>query len=213
TFECVDEGGAWVAIAPADPRTSIQLYDVERTLVPPATAYAPMLRLWPDRQPTDACWSFVERPVTEVPPFQRRLQREAKPADRERYVTRSIRYSYTILRRDGHRRFDVRGDPARFIPLGDVGRAIGDRVDVITVKLSGDLAPPQGNSLVRVGDGSQRDDCFAVCVRPTALNRGLIEAPYGSIMTIDGALVLWNDDESAINLVIDEESIVERRSG
>lgn len=211
TMDHLDAKGAWVAVAPADPRTSVQLYEIERSLVPPATAYAPMLRLWPNRQPRDDCWSFVERPI-DPPQFQVALRREAEPAQRERYATDAARYAYTILRRDGLRRFDLGADPSRFMPLGDIERAIGERVDVIAVKLSHDLAQEDGNPLVRIGDGSQSVDCFAVCVNSTALNRELLDAPYGAVVTLEGALVLWNDDEAAINLVADEQTIVERRS-
>lgn len=210
TFELVGQTGSWVALAPADPRTSTQLFSIERSLVPPATAYAPMLRLWSGREPHDKAWSFVEHSPIEPPSFQRALQAPAPEGERDQYATRSIRYAYTILRRDDTRRYTVRGDPDRYRPLGDIEAAIGNRVDCISVKLSADLSEGDGNPLIRLGDGSQQVDCFGVCVRQTMLNEALIEAPYGAIVSIQQCLVLWNDDEAAINLVIDDETVVDQ---
>ncbi|MFP4590717.1 MAG: methyltransferase domain-containing protein [Halobacteriales archaeon] len=209
TFEAVASDGTWVAIAPADPRTSTQLYDVARSLEPPATVYAPDLRLWEGRRPTDEHWAFIEGPRLEVPPFQRRLGAAVPADERGAFRNVAVRFSYAVLRRDGVRRFDVRGDPRRHVPLATAAEAVGSRVNLLAVKLTRDLADGE-NALFRLGDGSQSAPWFASLVRPTPTNRALLEAPHGAVLAFERALVLWNADEGAYNAVVDDDVRVTR---
>lgn len=205
-LDAVAADGTWLAIAPADRRTSLQLRTVERALEDEAAVFSPTIRLWPHRRPTDDCWSFVDHPSLAVPRFQERLA-SAADTDAGAYVNASIRFSYSIMRPDGTRRFDVTATEAEVLPLERTPDAIGERVDAMVVKLSGDLA--DGTTPVyRVGDGSQTEPCFAVHVAPTVLNEALDSAPYGAVLRMERALVLWNDDEHAINLVVDDEATV-----
>lgn len=208
TLDRLAADGAWIAIAPADPRTSRQLAGVERELVPPATVFAPALRLWPDREPTDEHWSFVEAPPLETPPFQRRLVASVPEEERERYVNADVRFSYTVLRRDGRRRVAIRGDRDEQVPLEEAADAVGSRPTLLVVKLSGDIADGD-NRLFRVGDGSQHHPWFASQVVDTALNRALSAAPHGAVLSIARGLVLWNDDEAAYHVVVDDETAVD----
>lgn len=201
-LEHVAPDGSWLAIAPADARTSTQLRDIERELEGDAGIFAPTLRLWPDRRPSDTCWSFIEQPPLAVPRVQRRLAAGADDGDA--IINSAVRYSYSVLRPDGARRYDVTASGASVLPLADVADAVGERVDAIAVKLSGDLAD-DGNAVYRIGDGSQSVPCFAVLVAPSVLNRPLETAPYGAVVHLHNALVLWNDDEGAANLVVDDE--------
>ncbi len=208
TFATVEESGSWIAIAPADPRTSIQLHDVARTLVPPGTVYSPTLWLWSDHQPSDDLWSFTEQPIP-PPSVQRQLADEADAADREQYLTTDSRYSYAILRRDDTRRYEVRARSDTYRPLASIPETIGERLNVCVTKLSHDLGTG-ANALYRLGDGSQTVACFGALAQESSLNRPIATAPYGAVLSIERALVLWNDDEDAINLVIDDETIVDR---
>ncbi len=83
-----------------------------------------------------------------------------------------------------------------------------ERVDAVAVKLSHDLSD-DGNPLFLVGDGSQRVDHYAVLTRETGLNDGLLTADYGDGLAFERVLVLWNDDEAAYNLVVDDETTVD----
>lgn len=209
TFDRVAPSGAWLGIAPADPRTSRQLYALERALAPPGTVFAPGLRLWPGRRPSDPHWSFVERPELEVPPFQRRLAAPVPAGSRSRYHNPVVRYSYVTLRRDERRRYDVTADREEHLPLGDAEALVGSRVTVLAVKLSQDLSEGS-NRLYRIADGSQGTPWFASHVVETDLTRTLIEAPHGGVVVVRRGLILWNDDEEAFNLVVDDETVVDR---
>lgn len=213
------EDGSIVAFEPADERTSRTLRRVERGLYERGNeldVYAPTLRLWPDSYPTDDCWSFeVEDPIA-VPDFQRRLDegKRASPDERDpatgEFVNVELRYAYSILRTDGQRRSTVQATRARFAPLAESADNVGERINLAVVKLSHSLADADAHPLYVIGDGSQREEHFAVHTRSTGLNRTLEEAPYGAVLSVEAGLVLWNAEESAYNVVVDEDTIVDR---
>jgi hypothetical protein len=141
-----------------------------------------------------------------VPGTQRALDRAGD--DTGEFVNVDVQYAYAVLRPDGDRRLDWRPDPNRYAKLADSEAHVTDRVDVATVKLSHDLAD-DGHPLFLIGDGSQSTDHYAVLTRETSLNEALRESTYGDGLSIERALVLWNDDEGAYNLVVDDETLVE----
>jgi len=92
--------------------------------------------------------------------------------------------------------------------MADSESHVTDRVNLLAVKLSHDLSDGD-NALYLVGDGSQTVDHYLVCTRETALNRDLREADYGAVVFVENGLVLWNDDEEAYNVVVDDETVVD----
>jgi len=177
-----------------------------------AEIYAPALRLWPDAVPTDPGWSFDVAADLAVPPFQRRLDEGADrgPTDEPgEFVNVDVQFAYSILRPDGTRRVDVEASAERCARMADSEDHVTDRVNHLAVKLSHDLSDGD-NALYRVGDGSQAVDHYLVCTRETALNRDLREADYGAVVFVENGLVLWNDDEEAYNVVVDDETVVDR---
>jgi SAM-dependent methyltransferase len=200
--------GSLVAVAPADRRTSVGLRAAERAVEDRtgATVYAPEVRLWPDRRPTDDGWGFDERPELAVSAPQRVLDRAAGSTGEFRKT--AVRYSYAVVRRDECRRFGHLSDRDR-TPLAATREHVGGRLNVGAIKLSRSLAE-EGNPLYRVGDGSQSEDHFAVLTDETGLNRDLRRADYGDLLLVERALVLYNDDQEAVNLVVDEETVVDR---
>jgi SAM-dependent methyltransferase len=210
--------GTLIAVAPADRNTAIGLREVERAVADggPYTVYAPTVRLWPEASPSDECWSFDVRPDLAVPAFQRRLDEAAPERDADHdpgeFVNVDVQYAYSLLRLDGKRRYEVDLDPSVSARFADADDHVTNRVDCYAVKLSRDLSDG-GNPLFRVGDGSQRTDHFAVLTRESVLNRDLHAAGYGDLLGFENVLVLWNDDEAAYNLVVDDETVVERVPG
>ncbi len=208
-LDALAPGGTMVLLAPADRNTTRTLRTVERALADdgPATVFSPTLRLWPHARPTDEGWSFAVGPALEAPPLQTRLQTAATHDDGA-FVNTAVKYAYALLRRDDRRRIETSLDPAVWARLADSETNVGDRVDLMSIKLSADLAE-EGNPLFRIGDGSQAADHFAVLAKETALNRALRRADYGDLLTIESGLVLWNDDEAAYNVVVDGETVVD----
>jgi SAM-dependent methyltransferase len=212
-FDCLGDDGTFVGLAPADRATATGLREVERALADdgPGTVFDPTLRLWPDARPTDDCWSFDVGRSLAPPGVQTDLDDAGAggPGDGT-FVNTDVRYAYTLVRRDGRRRVDVRASPDRHARLAESERHVTKRVDTLAVKLSHDLTDGEGNPLFLVGDGSQSTDHFAVLARESGLNRALREAPYAAVLAFENALVLWNDDEGAYNLVVDGEAVVDR---
>ncbi|TKX80727.1 small ribosomal subunit Rsm22 family protein [Halorubrum sp. SD626R] len=208
------DDGSVVAFAPADRNTAMGLREVERAVVTPTSGvetYAPTLRLWPDETPSDGGWSFDVADDLGVPPFQRRLDEAAERGATDEpgeFVNVDVQFAYAILRPDGKRRVDVRASDDRCARMADSESHVTDRVNLLAVKLSHDLSAGD-NALYRVGDGSQAVDHYLVCTRETALNEDLRRADYGAVVFVENGLVLWNDDEGAYNVVVDDETVVD----
>ena len=207
--DTLSEDGTFVGLAPADKHTSTHLREVERTLEDRGvTVYGPTPRLWPSDQPSDRGWTFDERPAVEAPAIQRRLaEASERPSE---FLHTDVRFSYSLLRTDGVRQHDVALDSDRLLKLANADDWVTNRADAMLAKLSRNLADEDANPLFKVSDGSESEECYAVLVRQTSLNRDLRDAEYGDLLSIESALVLWNDDEGAYNLVVDEETIIDR---
>jgi SAM-dependent methyltransferase len=227
-LETLEPDGTFLGMAPADRNTSIELRELERdlegTAVVPSSAddgsarkvtvYGPTVRLWPGATPTDRGWSFDARPDLAVPSFQRRLD-EATPEDDAdhapgEFVNVDVQFSYSLLRLDGTRRIEIDLATSDWAKMAETERHVTSRVDLAAAKLSRSLSAEDANPLFKISDGSETVDHYAVLTRESSLNRPLLEADYGEVLTFEGILVLWNDDEEAYNLVVDEETIVDR---
>ncbi|WP_049925182.1 small ribosomal subunit Rsm22 family protein [Halopiger goleimassiliensis] len=227
-LESLAPDGTMLAMAPADKNTSIQLRELERELEDErlgdteadddggrVTVYGPAVRFWPGERPTDRGWSFDARPDLAVPSFQQRLD-EATPAadddhDPGEFVNVDVQFSYSLLRLDGTRRIDLSLDAGEWARMAEMDRHVTNRIDLVAAKLSRSLSDgPDANPLFKISDGSEAVDHYAVVTNETALNRDLLEADYGDALAFESVLALWNDDEGAYNLVVDEETVVDR---
>jgi hypothetical protein len=150
------------------------------------------------------------KPDLAVPEFQRRLDEAATDPDHEpgEFVNVDVQYAYSILRRDDERAIEAQGSREFAAKMADAEAHVTERVNLVAVKLSNDLADG-GNPLFLIGDGSQETDHFAVLTDESALNVDLRRADYGDLLFFENALVLWNDDEEAYNVVVDGETVVD----
>ncbi|SDJ81049.1 small ribosomal subunit Rsm22 family protein [Natronorubrum texcoconense] len=190
------------------------------------TVYGPTVRLWSGARPTDRGWSFDARPDLEVPSFQRKFDEATPEHDEEHapgeFVNVDVQFSYSLLRLDGQRRLNVSLEASDWARMTDMDRHVTNRIDLVAAKLSRSLSggsdgddgygndSGRSNPLFKISDGSESIDHYAVLTGETSLNRPLLEADYGEICSFEQILALWNDDEGAYNLVVDEETIVDR---
>ncbi|RDI70656.1 small ribosomal subunit Rsm22 family protein [Halopelagius longus] len=206
-----DEGSV-VALAPADLNTSVGLREVERAVAPPdgnVTVYSPTLRLWPGEAPSDRGWSFDRRDDIDAPSFQRRLDEAGE--DDGTFLNETVQFSYSVLRTDGVRRREVTASVDRFAKMAEMDRHVTERIDLLAVKLSRNLAEDDdANPLYKVSDGSESVGHYAVLTKRDALNEELARADYGDVLAFENVLCLWNDDEEAYNLVVDDGTVVDR---
>ncbi len=208
-LDVLEPDGTVIALEPAEERTATGLRRVERELLdghPELNVYAPTVRLWSGESPTDRGWTFTRKPDIEPPSFQTRLDRGG--GGDGRYLNTDVQYAYVLLRTDGRRAIDYEPDPSRVGKFADSERHVTERIDCVAVKLSPDLG--EANPLFKISDGSEAVDHYAVLTRESALNESLLRAPYGSLLSFENVLVLWNDDEGAYNLVVDGETVVDR---
>ena len=212
------DDGTVLLLEPADRNTAIELREIERAVSSDdsdVTVYAPGLRLWDGAEPDDRGWSFDVRPELATPAFQDRLAEAAGEAgedDPDAFRNVDVQFAYSLLRRDGERRYPFRASRDRHAMMAAMDDHVTDRIDLLAVKLSGDLSDGD-NAVFRIGDGSQTTDHYAVLTKESALNRALAAAEYGAVLAFENVLVLWNDDEAAYNLVVDGETVVDRLSG
>ena len=211
-LDALAEDGTTVALAPADRNTATQLREIERAVADRgrATVYAPTVRLWDGESPDSESWSFDVQEDLDVPPFQRRLDEAATDPNHEpgEFVNVDVQYAYSVLRLDGKRRVEAEGSREFAAKMADGESLVTRRVNLVAIKLSNDLSDG-GNPLFLVGDGSQETDFFAVLTDESSLNADLTRAEYGSLLFLENALVLWNDDEAAYNVVVDAETVVD----
>jgi hypothetical protein len=215
-LSAVADDGALVALAPADENTATGLRQTERAVLAntDATVYSPTVRLWPDQEPDDRGWTFDVKPDLDTPDFQRRLDDATPESEEEQtpgeFVNVDVQYAYSILRHDDTRRLDVTPTTSKYARMADTETHVPNRITTIAVKLSHDLTDrDDANPLYKIGDGSQTTDHYAVLTNETVLNDALRHADYGDLLTFDGVLALWNDDEEAYNLVVDERTTVD----
>ncbi|MDQ2049197.1 class I SAM-dependent methyltransferase [Natronolimnohabitans sp. A-GB9] len=187
------------------------------------TVYGPTVRLWPGDRPSDRGWSFDARPDLAVPSFQRKLDEATPDDDAEHepgeFVNVDVQFSYSMLRLDGTRRLDLSLDTGDWAKMAEMDHHVTNRIDLVAAKLSRSLSDGGGdgsdrggssNPLFKISDGSESIDHYAVVTNETSLNRPLLEADYGEVCSFEQLLALWNDDEEAYNLVVDEETVVDR---
>ncbi|WP_339104037.1 class I SAM-dependent methyltransferase [Haloterrigena salinisoli] len=186
------------------------------------TVYGPTVRLWPGERPTDRGWTFDVRPDLSVPSFQRKLDEATPDSDEEHapgeFVNVDVQFSSSLLRLDGKRRIDLALETGDWAKMAEMERHVTNRIDLVAAKLSRSLSDTdrddghggRSNPLFKISDGSEAIDHYAVVTSETSLNRPLLEADYGEVCSFERILALWNDDEEAYNLVVDEETIVDR---
>mgnify|MGYP000029450972 FL=1 len=122
----------------------------------------------------------------------------------------TVQFSYAILRLDGARRADILADPDRHAKMAEIERHVTNRIDLLAVKLSRDLTDSDdANPLFKIGDGSESVEHYAVSTTRDPLNEALLTADYGDVLAFENVLCLWNGDEGAYNLVVDDETFVE----
>ncbi|MCQ4333377.1 class I SAM-dependent methyltransferase [Natronomonas sp. F2-12] len=209
-LKALEPDGTLLALSPAEERTATRLREIERAVLdrrPDVTVYAPTIRLWPGESPGDRGWTFTRKPDTEPPAFQERF--DAAGADDGTYLNTTVQFAYLLLRTDGRRAIEYEPDPDRVAKMAETERHVTERIDLDALKLSPDLAE-DGNPLFKISDGSERTDHYAVLTRRSALNEDLEAAPYGALLRFENVLVLWNDDEEAYNLVVDDGTVVDR---
>ncbi|HSA37534.1 MAG TPA: small ribosomal subunit Rsm22 family protein [Methanoregula sp.] len=198
--------GTILIVEPAEEVTSTQLRRLSLALRKRGlTIHSPCSFVHGTNCTPDRCWSFVTEQNIRPTRIMENLAACSEPY---RYVNTDIKYSYTVIRKDGRIKEPFRVPPgSRTLRLSQVHRYLDTRVDILAAKMSENLG--DGKTVVfRICDGSAEKPVFAVipAYHVTTENRILITAPYGSVLELRDVLVRYNTRHDAFNLLVNRNS-------
>ncbi|MCQ2376758.1 MAG: class I SAM-dependent methyltransferase [Methanocorpusculum sp.] len=198
--------GNLLVFEPADLENAAKLRDITRAAKERGlTLYAPCndLRGVPCR--VHPCWSFES--YDDIKPT---ALMEALGSDTEkyRYVNTDVKFSYAVLRTDGHRRcgYKIPADAKR-ARLSQIKQHEGKRIHVTVSVMSGDIGDAK-TYLYLVCDGSGTVPCYLAlpAFHRTPEHEALLTAPYAGVVAVDSVLVRWNEKQKAYNLLMGKNS-------
>jgi hypothetical protein len=138
------------------------------------------------------------------------MRKLAECGESYRYINTDIKYSYSILRKDGLSKECYRvPSKAKFARFSKMGMHKDKRINVVCSLMSGDLGDEK-YSLYKVCDGTSRKAIYAVLPRHNVTeNNSLIKrANYGEILELHNVLVNYNKDKDSYNLLLTKGSTV-----
>jgi SAM-dependent methyltransferase len=209
--ESLSPDGSILIVEPADEENATRM----RTLTVALAAkglniYSPCTFLWGTPCTAPRCWSFETAPAIRL---TRVMETLAHCEDSYRYVNTDIKYSYAILRKDGKKKESCRMPAgSKFLRLSKVHLHVGKRINVVGVKMSGELGDARSH-VYKICDGTARTPVYAVLpsYHITPENDMITSAPYGSILEMKGVLVRYNKEHDAYNLLVSRNtSIMEK---
>jgi SAM-dependent methyltransferase len=198
--------GAILIIEPADEENATRMRTLAAGLAERGLNVhfpCPFIRGTPCTAPR--CWSFATAPAIRT---TRLMETLARCEEYYRYINTDIKYSYAVLRRAGMKREGYRAAPgAKFLQLSKIHLHVGNRVNTVIAKMSGDLGDAK-NHLFKACDGTAKTPVYAVlpAYHRTPENDALLSAPYGSILEMRGVLVRYNREHNAYNLLVNRNT-------
>jgi hypothetical protein len=147
------------------------------------------------------CWTFEQK--TNIHPT-RLMERLAEGADGYRFINVDIKYSSALLRKDKKTQQAYRvPQGAKVARLSHLHQHVDRKINVVAALMSGNLGDNR-TKVYKVCDGTPANPAYVVV--PATLrgpNRdALRDIAYGDIVRFYGALVRFNKDHNAYNLVI-----------
>lgn len=198
--------GTILIVEPAEEVTSTQLRRLSLALRKRGlTIHSPCSFIHGTNCTPDRCWSFVTEQNIRPTRIMENLAACSEPY---RYMNTDIKYSYTVIRKDGRIKEPYHLPPgSRALRLSQIHRYLDTRVDIIAAKMSENLG--DGKTVVfRICDGSAEKPVFAVipAYHVTTENKILIAAPYGAVLELQDVLVRYNKNHDAYNLLVNRNS-------
>ena len=198
--------GNLILLEPADLANATMLRDLSRDLKRRGlTLYAPCNDIRGVHCSVSPCWTFET--YADIRPTKLML---ALGGDTEkfRFVNTDVKFSYAILRKDGHRRCGYRVPAAaKRARLAQLKKHVGKRIHVTVSVMSADIGDAK-NYLYLVCDGTGEVPVYVALPahHRNPEHEALLSAPYGSVVAIDSVLVRFNPKQNAYNLLMAPES-------
>lgn len=198
--------GNLVLIEPADLANATMLRNLSRDLKRRGlTLYAPCNDIRGVHCAVAPCWTFAT--YEDIKPTSLMLAL-SEGEEKYRFVNTDVKFSYAVLRKDGHRRCGYRMPAAaKRARLSQLKKHLGRRIHLTVSVMSAEIGDGK-NYLFLVCDGT--GDTPAYVALPahhrSPEHESLLRAPYGSVVAIDSVLVRFNKNQNAYNLLMGPES-------
>jgi len=200
--------GSILVIEPADRTNSVELRRLSIALKEAGLGiYAPCSFIWGSGCSLDECWSFEQKQDINPTLLMHKLAECDEPY---RFINTDIKYSYSIIRKDGLTKECYRVPPkAKFARFSKIGMHKDKRINVVCSLMSGDLGDER-YSLYKLCDGTSRKAVYAVLPwhNVTEDNSIIKRANYGEILELYNVLVNYNKEKDAYNLLLSKGSTV-----
>jgi SAM-dependent methyltransferase len=198
--------GNLVLLEPADLENSIALRNLSRDLKRRGlTLYAPCNDIRGIYCQVSPCWTFTTYADIQPTKLMYALGSEE---GKFRFMNTDVKFSYAILRKDGHRRCGYRVPAtAKRARLSQLKKHVGKRIHITVSMISSDIGDTK-NYLYLVCDGTGNMPTYIALPahHRNYKHEALLSAPYGSIVAIDSVLVRFNKNQNAYNLLMAPES-------
>ncbi|MDV0443297.1 methyltransferase domain-containing protein [Methanorbis rubei] len=204
--EHLSADGNLILLEPADLSNATMLRNLSRTLKQRGlTLYAPCNDIRGVHCSVSPCWTFVTYEDIKATKLMLAL---GEGEEKYRFVNTDVKFSYAILRKDGHRRCGYRVPAAaKRARLSQLKKHLGKRIHVTVSVMSADIGDAK-NYLYLVCDGTGDVPTYVALPahHRNPEHEALLSAPYGSVVAIDSVLVRFNKDQKAYNLLMGPES-------
>ena len=198
--------GSLVILEPADLVNAGALRDLSRDLKGRGlTLYAPCNDIRGVACQVSPCWTFAT--YEDIVPTKLMFALGGEE-EKFRFVNTDVKFSYAILRTDGHRRCGYRVPAAaKRARLSQLKKHLGRRIHVTVSVMSADIGDAR-NYLYLVCDGTGETPAYVALPahHRNPEHEALLSAPYGSVVAIDSVLVRFNRSQKAYNLLMGPES-------
>ena len=198
--------GNLVLIEPADLTNATMLRDLSRDVKKRGlTIYAPCNDLRGVYCTVSPCWTFQS--YEDIRPTNLMFALGGEE-EKYRFVNTDVKFSYAILRTDGHRKcgYKIPGEAKR-ARLSQLKKHLQKRIHITVSVMSADIGDAK-NYLFLVCDGTGTTPTYVAlpAFHRAPEHEALLTASYGSVVAIDSVLVRFNKEQNAYNLLMGPES-------
>ncbi len=205
--------GNLVLLEPADLANSTMLRDLSRDVKKQGlTLYAPCNDLRGMYCTVSPCWSF--RSYADIKPTDLMFALGGEE-EKFRFVNTDVKFSYAILRIDGHRKCGYRiPADAKRARLSQLKKHLERRIHITVSVMSTEIGDAK-NYLFLVCDGTGTTPTYLAlpAFHRIPEHEALLTASYGSVVAVDSVMVRFNKQQNAYNLLMGHESFTRMIAG
>ncbi|PWR74168.1 small ribosomal subunit Rsm22 family protein [Methanospirillum lacunae] len=204
------DDGLLIIVEPAEMRHATSLRLLQNELIKNGlNIYSPCAYLWGSGCDPSSCWTFKEEPPIQATSLMTLLAGEEEAY---RFINTDRKYAYAILTKKQINACAYRiPRKTRMVRLSHMEKNEGRSISVAGLRMSEDIGT-KGMHIFKFCDGTCREPAYLVL---SARNRrpghgALFSAKYGDPLTITGVQVRRHKQHKAWNLVINQDSRIER---